>query len=46
MLNLYEHYPTDVLAGIILGLICSKVSIYIFSKINKNYKDSMQFIEG
>ncbi len=44
-LYLYVHYPTDVLAGIILGLICSKVSIYIFSKINKNYKDSMQFIE-
>lgn len=44
-LYLYVHYPTDVLAGIILGLICSKASIYIFSKINKNYKDSMQFME-
>ena len=40
-LYLYVHYPTDVLAGIILGLICSKASIYIFNKINKNYKVSM-----
>jgi len=44
-LYLYVHYPTDVLAGIILGLICSKASIYIFSKINKNYKTSIELIE-
>jgi undecaprenyl-diphosphatase len=32
-LYLYVHYPTDVLAGIILGLICSKIVICIFDKI-------------
>lgn len=32
-LYLYVHYPTDVLAGVILGLVCSKIIIYIFSKI-------------
>ena len=31
-LYLYVHYPTDVLAGIILGLICSGIIIYMFSK--------------
>lgn len=31
-LYLYVHYPTDVLAGIILGLICSKIIIYLFSR--------------
>ncbi|PRR79899.1 Undecaprenyl-diphosphatase BcrC [Clostridium liquoris] len=35
-LYLNVHYPTDVLAGIILGLICSKITIYIFSKVNKD----------
>jgi undecaprenyl-diphosphatase len=35
-LYLYVHYPTDVLAGIILGLICSKATIYIFNKESKN----------
>ena len=32
-LYLYVHYPTDVLAGIILGLICSRIIIYIFNKM-------------
>ena len=31
-LYLYVHYPTDVLAGIVLGLICSKITLYIFNK--------------
>jgi len=31
-LYLYVHYPTDVVAGIILGLICSKLIIYMFNK--------------
>ncbi len=39
-LYLYVHYPTDVLAGIILGLICSRVSIalsqYIIGRTDKN----------
>jgi undecaprenyl-diphosphatase len=32
-LYLYVHYPTDVLAGAILGLICSRIIIYVFNKI-------------
>lgn len=35
-LYLYVHYPTDVLAGIILGLICSRITIYIYSRIKKD----------
>lgn len=33
-LYLYVHYPTDVLAGIVLGLICSGIIIYLFNKVN------------
>lgn len=33
-LYLYVHYPTDVLAGIILGVLCSKLVIFI---IQSNY---------
>ncbi|WP_309244991.1 phosphatase PAP2 family protein [Clostridium tagluense] len=33
-LYLYVHYPTDVLAGIILGLICSGIIIYVFNKVS------------
>ncbi|MBA5851611.1 phosphatase PAP2 family protein [Clostridium sp. cel8] len=29
---LYVHYPTDILGGIILGLICSRIVFYIFNK--------------
>jgi undecaprenyl-diphosphatase len=32
-LYLNVHYPTDVLAGVVLGLICSKLTIYIFNKL-------------
>ena len=32
-LYLYVHYPTDVLAGIILGLICSRIIICMFNKM-------------
>lgn len=31
---LYVHYPTDVLAGIVLGFICSGIIIYSFNKVN------------
>jgi len=31
-LYLYVHYPTDVLAGIILGLLCSGIIIYLFDR--------------
>lgn len=40
-LYLYVHYPTDVLAGVILGLTCSKITIYIFNKTNKRAMISM-----
>lgn len=32
-LYLYVHYPTDVLAGIILGIISSRIILYLFNKI-------------
>jgi len=35
-LYLYVHYPTDILAGIVLGLICSKIVIYLFNKAKHN----------
>jgi undecaprenyl-diphosphatase len=41
-LYLYVHYPTDVLAGIVLGLICSKVTIYIFDRFKRSKLFSMQ----
>lgn len=31
---LYVHYLTDVLAGIVLGLICSAITIYLSNKVN------------
>ncbi len=31
-LYLYVHYPTDVIAGIILGLVCSKIVIIIIQE--------------
>ena len=37
-LYLYVHYPTDVLAGMVLGLICSKIIIYIFEKVRSRSK--------
>ncbi|WP_066625103.1 phosphatase PAP2 family protein [Clostridium magnum] len=33
-LYLYVHYPTDILGGIILGVISSNVVIYMFSKFS------------
>ncbi|MEY7998896.1 phosphatase PAP2 family protein [Clostridium sp. Mt-5] len=30
-LYLYVHYPTDVLAGIVLGLLCSKIVFYMLN---------------
>lgn len=37
-LYLYIHYPTDVLAGVALGLICSGIIVYIFNKVDINSK--------
>ncbi|MBU3182183.1 phosphatase PAP2 family protein [Clostridium psychrophilum] len=33
-LYLYVHYPTDVLGGIVLGLICSGIIIFLFDKVS------------
>lgn len=38
-LYLYVHYPSDVLAGMILGIACSKVAIYTFNKVYKESKN-------
>ncbi|APC39028.1 hypothetical protein A7L45_02570 [Clostridium estertheticum subsp. estertheticum] len=38
---LYVHYPTDVLVGAILGLVCSALVIYIFNNIKNNSKASI-----
>ncbi|MGV8979660.1 phosphatase PAP2 family protein [Clostridium sp.] len=35
-LYLYVHYPTDILAGIVLGLVCSKIVIHFFNKGDAN----------
>lgn len=35
---LYVHYPTDVLAGMVLGLMCSGIVIYFFDRLNLNIK--------
>jgi undecaprenyl-diphosphatase len=40
-LYLYVHYPTDVLAGIILGLACSNVITYMFNKVSQDTTVSM-----
>ena len=40
-LYLYVHYPTDVLAGVALGLICSRIILYSFNKVNNNTKASI-----
>jgi len=38
-LYLYVHYPTDVLAGAIFGLLCSAIIIYLFNKADFNKAD-------
>jgi len=43
-LYLYVHYPTDILAGIVLGLMCSGIIIYFFDKVsclNHNMKSDI-----
>ncbi|OOP74332.1 phosphatase PAP2 family protein [Clostridium beijerinckii] len=40
-LYLNVHYPTDVLAGIILGVICSKITIQMFNTVNHDKTVSM-----
>lgn len=37
-LYLYVHYPTDILAGVVVGLMCSAIIIYLFDKSNHNIK--------
>lgn len=36
-LYLCVHYPTDVLAGIVLGLICAEVVYIVFSKVREKH---------
>ena len=36
-LYLYVHYPSDVLAGMLLGLLCSYATILIFNKYLQRY---------
>ena len=33
-LYLYVHYPTDVIAGLIIGVLCSKI---IFNMVQQGY---------
>ncbi|MBU3155930.1 phosphatase PAP2 family protein [Clostridium estertheticum] len=40
-LYLYVHYPTDVIAGVIVGVICSKI---IFIILQQGYNSSIQQI--
>ena len=35
-LYLFMHYPTDIIAGILLGLACGEVSIYLYERKFKN----------
>ena len=35
-LYLYVHYPSDILAGIILGSVSAYIVLYIFNNINTN----------
>ena len=39
---LYVHYPTDVLAGTVLGLTCSGIIIYLFDKVSYNRSASIK----
>lgn len=41
-LYLDVHYPTDVLAGIILGLICSRIAIYVFKRVSQHIAVTMK----
>ncbi|MBX4264848.1 phosphatase PAP2 family protein [Clostridium estertheticum] len=40
-LYLYVHYPTDVIAGVIVGILCSKI---IFIVLQQGYNSSIQQI--
>lgn len=43
-LYLFVHYPTDILGGIVLGLICSYIVTYKELKKNKNYKSETSIL--
>ena len=34
-LYLYVHYPTDVLGGIVIGLLLGNLAIYLFTRFDK-----------
>ncbi|NLZ48864.1 MAG: phosphatase PAP2 family protein, partial [Clostridiales bacterium] len=35
------HYPSDIIGGIILGLICSQISIWVFDRESESAGISM-----
>ena len=37
-LYLYVHYPTDVLAGLLLGILCAFLVLHIFRKVSLSKK--------
>ena len=37
-LYLYVHYPTDVLAGLLLGVLCALLVLHIFRKVSLDKK--------
>ncbi|MGV8984005.1 phosphatase PAP2 family protein [Clostridium sp.] len=45
-LYLSVHYPTDILGGIVLGLVCSGIIIFLFDKISYlNYSMTPNILE-
>lgn len=38
---LFVHYPSDVISGAILGLVCSKISFYILDSENNDFNISI-----
>ena len=43
-LYLFMHYPSDVVAGIVLGLICGKVALYMYEHKIKKREEAGQGI--
>ena len=35
-LYLYVHFPTDVLAGVVIGICCGLLSAYVFDCVKRN----------
>ncbi len=41
-LYLYVHFPTDILGGIIVGIVCAVAAFYIVKAIDKKIKQAKQ----